>query len=110
MRDVVMWRKGNGALTVPLKPLGHILGIVGAVLFFLYICGIGIKSVFRYNSFHREHAELQREFLAVSKQNTYYKALLSRRNNPEFWELHAKQRLGYVAPGEQVYKVVQEKE
>ncbi len=79
-------------------------------MFCLYICGIGIKSVFRYNAFHREHAQLQRELRLVSKQNNYYKALLSRRNNPEFWELHAKQRLGYVKDGEYVYKAVQEKE
>lgn len=91
-------------------PLLHILGMSGAALFFLYICGIGIKSVFRYNAFHRERAMLQEELRNVSKQNNYYKALLSRRNNPEFWELQAKQRLGYVKPGEQVYKVVQEKE
>lgn len=93
-----------------LTPLWHILGIAGAVVFCLYICGIGIKSVFRYNAFHREHADLQQTLLAVSKQNNYYKLLLSRRNNPEFWELHAKQRLGYVNAGEYVYKAVQEKE
>jgi len=92
------------------KPLWHILGICGAVIFVLYICGIGIKSVFRYNAFHREHSELQQTLWTVSKQNNYYKALLSRRNDPEFWELHAKQRLGYVNAGEHVYKAVQEKE
>ena len=99
-------RMGGGAL----RPLWHVLGISGAVVFVLYICGIGIKSVFRYNAFHREHVQLQRELWSVSKQNNYYKALLARRNNPEFWELHAKQRLGYVKAGEHVYKAVQEKE
>lgn len=78
-----------------------------AVLFLLYICGIGIKSVFRYNAFHREHVALQQELKAVSRQNNYYKAVLSRRNNPEFWEYQAKKRLGYVLPGENVYRVIE---
>ncbi|NDC82074.1 septum formation initiator family protein [bacterium] len=85
--------------------VNQIFFTVTACLFF-YICGIGINNIFRYNAFRRELDEQERILLLENHANQLYKRQLSQLDTPGFWELQAKNRLGYVNPGEVVYKVI----
>jgi len=70
------------------------------------MCAIGISNIFRYNAFCTEFEEQRRLLLLETHTNQVYKHQLSRVEDPLFWELEAKRRLGYVKPGEVVYKVI----
>lgn len=77
-----------------------------SIILFLYMCAIGINNIFRYNAFRTEFEEQRRLLLLETHTNQVYKHQLSRVEDPGFWELEAKTRLGYVNPGEVVYKVI----
>lgn len=70
------------------------------------MCGIGINNIFRYNAFRKEYEDKRRLLLVETKINQGYKYQLSRLDGFDFWEVEAKTRLGYVKPGEIVYKVI----
>lgn len=85
---------------------GNRLFFVITISLFVYICGIGINNIFRYNAFRSELAEQQRVLMLENRSNQLYKRQLSQLEAPGFWEYQAKIRLGYVLPGEVVYKVI----
>ncbi len=57
------------------KPFQMVFGVVFTLLFFGYICSIGIKNIFRYNEFLLEYAEKKKELFALLDQNKKYKSL-----------------------------------
>lgn len=74
------------------------------ILVFLYICGIGIKIVFRYNIFRMDYKRALSEYNAVLEENHKYEILLSKMQDDHYWEINARQKLKYIKPGEEVYK------
>lgn len=76
----------------------------------MYTAYIGIKNLFRYNTFKIEHNRLQAEQISVIKQNSEYKIALNSLDNPRFWEALAKQKLGLRAKGERIYKIRQDQQ
>ena len=88
------------------KKWSHSLIFAVTVGLIVYICGIGLKNIFRYNSFHSEYESLKQTLLVETRTNQYYKRQLSQLNSPDFWELEAKTQLGYVKEGEVVYKII----
>lgn len=76
----------------------------------VYTAYIGIKNLFRYNTFKIEHSLLQEEHVRVIKHNSEYKMALNSLENPRFWEALAKQKLGLRVKGERIYKIRQDQQ
>lgn len=79
---------------------------VVSVLLFIYVCSIGIRNYFRYNGFKLEQLALQEELIKERRRNLDYKHQLLAMEKPEYWELQAKNKLGFVKKGEKVFKIV----
>jgi len=82
-----------------------------AFLFFtLFLLGytsyIGLKNVFRYNEFKIAYNALQATYLEEIRLNKTYKQQLLFMQNPDYWELQAKKKLGLINPGEHVVKII----
>ncbi|MSR88503.1 MAG: hypothetical protein EXS67_02480 [Candidatus Margulisbacteria bacterium] len=82
-----------------------------AFLFFtLFLLGytsyIGLKNVFRYNEFKIAYKVQQAAYLEELRLNKNYKQQLLFMQNPDYWELQAKKKLGLINPGEHVVKII----
>ena len=74
---------------------------------FIYIFFIGIKNIFRYNIFKQEHDILQAQLLKESQINTNLKSQIQALDTPEYWEMQAREKLGFIISGERVLKPIQ---
>ena len=81
-------------------------GALLSIIVFVYICCIGIKNVFRYNGLKQHYAALKIETTKSEQFNQKLKHNLAAMENPSYWELDAKQRLGYVYKHEEMIKVI----
>ncbi len=87
------------------KRVVHIGFFTMTVIILIYIFYIGIKNILRYNAFKQE---LSNAFLQLEEEyrlNRLYKRQLADIDKPEFWEIQAKEQLGFVKKGEVVYKL-----
>ena len=73
---------------------------------FLYVCCIGIKNVFRYNTYKSAHVLKENELEAVRQKNTQLKQDLLDMESEHYWELQVKERLGWVKSGEVEYRIL----
>ncbi|MFC1751856.1 septum formation initiator family protein [Thermoproteota archaeon] len=71
----------------------------------IYICCIGIKNVFRYNKFQLEYHALAKELEVEKQKNLAYIKTLAAMKHPDYWEILAKKRFGYVKKGEVMFLV-----
>ncbi|MCP4050925.1 MAG: septum formation initiator family protein [bacterium] len=88
------------------KRLINIFSFLVTLIFFCYICSIGIKNIFRYNKFKLEYSDLTTEYLKELHLNEVYNKQLSSLNNDFYWEALAKKQLNYIKKDEVVYKVI----
>lgn len=72
----------------------------------IYLAGIGIKNIFRYNRFQLEAQSLVAELQKETIHQTAYKQELEAMRQPEYWQQLAQKRLGLVNKGEAVYKII----
>ena len=78
--------------------------MIFSVGLFLYLSGIGLKNIFRYNTFKLEYAQLLEKVEEERHRNITYKSDLSRLKMHAFWEEQAKVKLGFTKKGEVVYQ------
>ena len=76
-------------------------------LAFIYIFFIGIKNIFRYNMFKQEHSSLNQQFARASRVNSELKETMRKLQDDDFWEMHARKKLGFIKKNEKVYKFIQ---
>ena len=87
---------------------GKILWRLGAVVFLVYICTLGIKNIIRYNVYVKLHHSWSDKQARLLDDVFLLRNEKERLTRPHYWEVLSKQRLGYVKKGETVYKVVKE--
>lgn len=75
------------------------------VLLFVYVCYIGVKNILLYNAFKAEYKTALVQYEEEVHLNNRYKESMQEMQGPDYWELQAKQQLGYVKKGEVVYKL-----
>ena len=73
---------------------------------FVYVCSLGIKNIIRYNGFKLQYADLVSELKKETRLNRTYKNQLLDMKTKTYWETKAREKLGYVKPGETVYKLI----
>ena len=88
------------------KQLTHAAFFVLTVFLFLYVCYIGIENIFRYNGFKIECQAVEDQFKREQQLKQFHMAMVRSVNDPEFWEMEAKSKLGMILPGEQVFRVI----
>jgi cell division protein FtsB len=81
------------------------ISLVISVMVLLYICSIGIKNIIRYNGFELEYQLLLSQINSETQKNRAYKKQLISLKEDVYWEMEAKNRLGFVRPGEQIYRM-----
>ena len=67
---------------------------------------IAVKNIRRYNAFKWEYKSAQESLTEELWLNKKYHRQLAEINTADFWELEAKEQLGYVRKGEVVYKLL----
>lgn len=82
------------------------LPFIITLIILVYICSIGIKNIFRYNKFKLEYRLLNAQLTKEKQRNIQLKQRLTMLKKPFFWEMIAKQKLGYIKKGETVYKII----
>lgn len=71
-----------------------------------YIFFIGLKNIFRYNTFKLEKARIIQRHASLLNLNQNLHARLQEMNSETYWEFQARRQLGYIKPGEKTYKLV----
>lgn len=92
-------------ISTPIKRL--LIWALTAVLF-LYFLGIGIGNIVRYNSFK---SQLEKKHTQLLSELHLHQSLIQqeqRVNLRLFWEENARERLGMIRSGENVYKFLDE--
>lgn len=72
----------------------------------VYIFGIGIKNIFRYNEFKQELFALRKQHANALAENEFYSQQIDAMESEVFWEHEARRRLSYIKPQEKVYKII----
>jgi cell division protein FtsB len=85
----------------------HPLFLLLSLALFLYVSGIGLKNIFRYNTFKLEHKALLAEVEQERRKQLLYQSKLARIRQISFWEEEAKLKLGLVKQGEVVYQFIE---
>jgi cell division protein FtsB len=75
------------------------------LLLFIYVCSLGIKNIIRYNGHNLQYEQSLADLKKETRLNRSYKNTLSAMKENAFWELKARQDLGYAKPGEVVYRI-----
>ncbi len=78
-----------------------------SVTLLVYTFVIGIKNIFRYNDFRAEYQRNLQVRAEERARNRYYKIQLNVIEDHRFWEMKAREELGYVKNGETVYKFME---
>lgn len=79
-----------------------VLGI--PILLTVYVCDIGIQNIVRYNRFKFELKENEQKLKHAFTKHQFFANQIAQMETPEYWELSAKKRLGFIKKGEVVYK------
>ena len=80
------------------------MGVCFLVVVFAYVSSIGLRNLFRYNSFKLELEQKLVEQELLQQEHDYYLQSLALMDSDRYWELQAKKMLGYVKNGEHIYK------
>lgn len=91
------------------RPLVRLVFFGFTVVVLLYVCCIGIKNVFRYNSFKLTQAHTQAVLDRVQLRNSRLKQQMQAMEADHYWELTIKERLGWVKQGEIDYRILPKK-
>ena len=82
------------------------LRLGGGLCLVIYVFYVGIKSYFRYNEVKLDYVSKKHEILRENRKHDHLKQQVVLLELPDTWEYLAKSRLGFVKPGERVYKIV----
>ena len=88
------------------KNILHIGALSMLSILLVYSVSIGFRNFFRYNTLKIEELQLKKALEKLNKQNENYKNRALLVKSDDFWILSAKKKLGYIKPGEKVYKFV----
>ncbi|MFC1770597.1 septum formation initiator family protein [Candidatus Margulisiibacteriota bacterium] len=80
--------------------------LIFSILLLFYISSIGIKNIFRYNSFNKDYLSLSSNLKKETSTNKLLNQNMKALNDIDFWEVSAKKRLGFIKKGEAVYKFI----
>lgn len=69
----------------------------------IYVSSLGIKNIFRYNKLRFEHEEAVQAYQLEKTRNQSFQEKLHLMKSNHYWELTAKQKLGFQKPKETVY-------
>jgi hypothetical protein len=83
----------------------HTAGFTLAMSMLLYISGIGIKNIIRYNDFRIRYTRVTQQLAYETQRKQEYLYTMRDMSKASFWEVKAKERLNYKVKGETVYKV-----
>jgi cell division protein FtsB len=87
------------------KAVGHILLLGFTLILMGYVCYIGLKNIFRYNAFMLEYKNVTAQVEEEARRNLIIKRQLLKMRDADYWEVQAKQQLGYINEGETVYNL-----
>jgi len=90
-----------------IRPIQRFLFFSATALIFVYICSIGIRNVFRYNNFKQAYEQTASDLKYEQELHQLYKQEISEMNSQEYWELKARDRLGFIKKNEKVYIVTE---
>jgi cell division protein FtsB len=94
------------AKSVKKQRLGYLFLFGFSAILLLYMCGILIENIVRYNRFKREYDKVALDFQQTVELNMQYRHQLQAMSKPDYWETSARLRLGLVFPDEVIYRVV----
>ena len=77
-----------------------------SIIILFYVCAIGIHNLFRYNAFNKDYNTAAKHYLNELHLNKEYIKQLLLIDTPEYWELLAKEKLGYTNKNEVVFKIL----
>ncbi len=77
-----------------------------SVLLLTYTIFIGIKNIFRYNKLRVQYDRTVSRYHIELEKKERYKTEIAQMQSQDFWELQAKQKLGYIKTKEVVFKLV----
>jgi len=83
----------------------HTVGFTLALSMLLYISGIGIKNIIRYNDFRIRYARITQQLAYETQRKQEYSYTMRDMSSLSFWEVKTKERLNYKAKGETAYKI-----
>lgn len=83
-------------------------GLLLSLFLLVYSVSIGIRHVFRYNGFKLDHQQVDKQVSLERQKHARYSQQLTAMQNPQYWELEAKKRLGFIKPGERLIKGIKE--
>ena len=78
--------------------------LVLTFLLLVYVCSIGIRNIFRYNTFRLDYLSAVSVLEYEKKRQQQFQQQLKQMEHNHYWELRAKQ-LGFRSKNEYVYKL-----
>ncbi len=78
--------------------------VCGTLFVFVYASSIGLRNLFRYNTFKREVQAKQMQLDELEFLHQEYSYALEAIQTDDYWIVEAKKNLGYSQVGEIVYK------
>ena len=79
-----------------------IILVITALL--VYSFTISLRNYMRLTNLKKQYVKLEEKLNELTYQNQYYNNLLEVSDTKLFWELEAKQKVGYSHPNEVVFK------
>lgn len=79
-----------------------IILVITALL--VYSFTISLRNYMRLTNLKKQYVKLEEKLNELTYQNQYYNNLLEVSDTKLFWELEAKQKVGYSQPNEVVFK------
>jgi hypothetical protein len=74
------------------------------LIVFLYVDYLGLRNLFRYNSYKKELFNKRKQLDEIMVINQNYKHKLLDMQTDEYWILEIKKNLGFIQKDEIVYK------
>ena len=88
-----------------MNKIRNLLFFILSVILLTYTFFIGIKNIFRYNKLKVQYEKVVMKYQTELQKKEEYKIQIDQMKFQDFWELQAKQKLGYVKQKEIVYKL-----
>jgi len=88
-----------------MNKIRNLLFFILSVILLTYTFFIGIKNIFRYNKLKVQYEKVVMKYQTELQKKEEYKVQIDQMKFQDFWELQAKQKLGYVKQKEIVYKL-----
>tara|TARA_B100002051_G_C16386892_1_gene463281 strand:- start:95 stop:388 length:294 start_codon:yes stop_codon:yes gene_type:complete len=83
--------------------IGYISLFIITCFLLIYILAIGINNIFRYNKYQLQYNEIEMKLINEKIKNKELINELKKTKKEEYWELKAKQELGYIKSNEKVF-------